>query len=330
MVSPKHPLVQLLALIDLVWKPMLSTKRGRGAPKTYDEKMMFKIYVVSICKKQFSRRGLWDYLQANPTIVSACALPKVPYRRTLDRRMAEIAPHGEEQIRALGLVLSLEYVTDSRTSASDGSVFEAKGPVWHKNDQEAGRIPDGLSGLDQDADWIYSPYHEWVYGYKAHVSTTVTTSTVRIVLDATVTGSSCESHILTERVEYLSEIVQTLLLDAGYDDGKLIERCEQSGIEALVPLSKAIGVSTSQERRDRAAYLQSDIGKARYRQRGTSIEPFFGTIKELFGLNPLPVQGTIKVSAYILLALYAWNLIVLYNFVNDRPLGQVKSVLDVL
>lgn len=330
MVSPNHPLVQLLGLIDLVWKPISSAKQGRGTAKTYDEKMLFKVYVVSICKKQFSRRGLWRYLQANPTIVAACGLIKVPSRRTLDRRIAEIIPHAEEQIRALGLILSLEYVTDSTTAASDGSVFKAKGPVWHKSDKEAGRIPKGLRGLDQEADWIYSPYHEWVYGYKAHVSTSVSSTTVRIVLDATVTGSSCESHILTERCEYLPDIVQTLLLDAGYDDKKLIERCEQHEIEVLVPLAKAIGVSTSQKRRDRASYLQSDIGKARYQQRGTSIEPFFGTIKDLFGLNPLPVRGNEKVATFILLALYAWNLIVLYNFINDRPLGQVKSVLDTL
>jgi hypothetical protein len=190
MVSPKHPLVQLLVLIDLVWKPMFSTKQGRGAPKTYDEQMLFiKVYMVSICKKHFTNRGLWRYLESNPTIMAACGLPKVPHRRTLDSRMAEIAPHGEEQIRALGLVLFLEQITDSSTSASDGSVFEAKGPVWHKSDKEEGRIPAGLRGLDQEADWIYSPYHEWIYGYKAHVTTTVAPTTVRIVLDATVTGS---------------------------------------------------------------------------------------------------------------------------------------------
>jgi hypothetical protein len=31
-----------------------------------------------------------------------------------------------------------------------------------------------------------------------------------------------------------------------------------------------------------------------------------------------------------LLALFAWNLIVLFNFVNHRPLGEVKSVLELL
>ena len=71
-------------------------------------------------------------------------------------------------------------------------------------------------------------------------------------------------------------------------------------------------------------------GEALYKRRGSTIEPFFATIKDFFHLDPLPVRGEIAVSAFILLALYAWNLIVLFNFVNHRPLGQVKPVLDLL
>ncbi|MBL8153427.1 MAG: transposase [Anaerolineae bacterium] len=119
-----------------------------------------------------------------------------------------------------------------------------------------------------------------------------------------------------------------MLLDAGYDDGALIDRCTQRGITVLAPLSKPVGQSTSQARRDRATYLASDAGKARYKQRATRIEPLFATIKDLFDLDPLPVQGKTKASPFILLALYAWNLIVLLNFLNDRPLGEVKPILD--
>ena len=330
MVTSKHPLIQLLKLIDLVWiEPEMSACR-RGAPKIYSEKVMFKVYIVSLCKKLYARRGLWRYLSANGLIARACGLQHIPHRRTLDRRLVEIAPQAEVQIRTLGLILSVEGVTDGITAASDGSVFAASGPVWHKSDKEAGRIPDGLRGLDTEADWIYSPYHDWVYGYKAHVTTTVAPTTVRVVLEATVTGSACESHILQDRITYLPDMVQTLLLDSGYDDGKLIDLCEAHAIEALVPLAKPIGVSTSQKRRDRAAYLATSAGKSRYKQRGSSIEPFFATIKALFGLDPLPVKGTIKTSAFILLALYAWNLIVLFNFINNRPLGRVKPLLDIL
>lgn len=120
------------------------------------------------------------------------------------------------------------------------------------------------------------------------------------------------------------------MLDAGYDDGDLIGQAAKRGIQILAPLSKTLGKASSQERRDRAQYLASPEGRARYRQRGCTIEPFFATIKDFFKLDPLPVQGRAKASTFILLALYAWNLIVLFNFINNRPLGEVKPVLDLL
>jgi hypothetical protein len=98
-------------------------------------------------------------------------------------------------------------------------------------------------------------------------------------------------------------------------------RLSARGIRVLAPLAKPIGESTPQDRRDRAAYLHSPPGKARYAQRGTSIEPFFGTIKDFFCLDPLPRQGKRHAATFILLALYAWNLLVLFNLLNDRPLG---------
>jgi len=263
-------------------------------------------------------------------VASACGLLRLPDRRTLDRRLAEIAPQAEAQIQALGLVLSLEVVTDASVAASDGSAFATPGPVWHKKDKQAGIIPEGLHGVDTEADWIQSAYHGWVYGYKAHVSISVAATTVRVVLGATVTGSACESHVLQARVQALPPLVRTLLLDAGYDDGDLIADCAQCGIQVLAPLSKPVGNSTAQNRRDRAAYLASPQGKARYRQRGSSIEPFFGTLKDFFHLDPLPRQGKTNASVFILLALYAWDLIVLFNFINNCPLGAVKPVLDVL
>jgi Transposase DDE domain len=325
MITEDHPLIQLLALIDLVW-----IETALGMPKVYSEQTMFKIYVVSVLKQLWSRRSLWRYLAGMPLVAAACGLARIPDRRTLDRRLAEIGPQAEAQIQALGLALSLEAVTDATVAASDGSAFATRGPVWHKADKQAGIIPAGLRGLDTEADWIQSTYHGWVYGYKAHVTISVAPTTVRVVLNATVTGSACESHVLQDRIEALPPLVTTLLLDAGYDDADLIALCAQHGIRVLAPLSKPIGTSTPQARRDRAAYLASPEGKARYQQRGSSIEPFFATLKDFFHLDPLPVRGKTLVSLVILLALYAWNLLVLLNFVNHRPLGEVKPILDLL
>ena len=77
-------------------------------------------------------------------------------------------------------------------------------------------------------------------------------------------------------------------------------------------------------------YLASPEGKGRYQQRGCSIEPFFATLKAFFHLDPLPVQGKTLASVVMLLSLYAWDLLVLLNFVHHRPLGQVKPILDLL
>lgn len=330
MITADHPLIQLLALIDMVWVETEPGQAKRGGPKFYSEKTMFKVYVVSLLKQLWAHRSVWRYLSSMPVVAVACGLVRLPDRRTLDRRLAEIAPQAEAQIQALGLILSLEAVTDATVAASDGSAFATPGPVWHKKDKAAGIIPNGLHGVDQEADWIQSTYHGWVYGYKAHVSISVAPTSVRVVLGATVTGSACESHVLQARVKSLPPLVRTLLLDAGYDDGDLIDTCALSGIEVLAPLSKPVGKSTPQARRDRAAYLASPPGKARYRQRGSSIEPFFATIKDFFHLDPLPRQGKTNASVFILLALYAWDLIVLFNFIHDRPLGAVKPVLDML
>ena len=330
MITADHPLIQLLALIDLVWINAEPGQVKRGGPKLYSEKTMFKVYVVSLLKQLWAHRSLWRYLSSMPLVASACGLARILDRRTLDRRLAEIAPQAEVQIQALGLTLSLEAVTDATIAASDGSAFATPGPVWHKKDKEADIIPEGLHGVDVEADWIQSDYHGWVYGYKAHVCIRVAPTTVRVVLGACVTGSACESHVLQARVKDLPPLVRTLLLDAGYDDGDLIADCKEYGIDVLAPLSKPVGKSTAQDRRDRAAYLASPQGKARYRPRGSSIEPFFGTIKDFFHLDPLPLQGKTNASVLILLALYACNLIVLFNFINDRPLGAVKPVLDLL
>ena len=330
MITADQLLIELLALIDLVWVEAERSELKRGAPKWYSEQTMFKVYVVSVLKQLWRRRSLWRYLSGTSVVASACGLGRIPDRRTLDRRLREIAPQAEAQIQAMGLVLSLEVVTDASVAASDGSAFATPGPVWHKKDKAAGVIPEGLHGLDTEADWIQSDYHGWVYGYKAHVTISVAPTSVRVVLGATVTGAACDSHVLKTRVKDLPPLVRTLLLDAGYDDGDLIAECAKHAIEVLAPLSKPIGTSSPQDRRDLAAYLASPVGNSRYKQRGCSIEPFFATIKDFFHLDPLPVQGKTKASAFILLALYAWNLIVLFNSAHDRPLGAVKPVLDLL
>ena len=189
MITTNHPLIQLLALIDEVWITVEGEAGRKGAPRLYSEKTMFKVYIVSVLRKLWARRSLWRYLQNTPLVAApvGCPASQTVSRLTDGYRTL---PHRRKPKYALGLVLALEAVTDATVVASDGSAFATSGPVWHKKGKQAGQIPAGLHGLDTEADWIQSTYHGWVYGYKAHVSISVAPTTVRVVLDATVTGSS--------------------------------------------------------------------------------------------------------------------------------------------
>src|SRR5260221_2726254 len=138
MITADHPLIQLLALIDMVLIETEKAELRRGAPKYYSEKTMFKVYVVSLLKKLWQRRSLWRFLKGMPLVAQACGQSRIPDRRTLDRRLEEIGPQAEEQIKVLGLALSIELVTDATLAASDGSAVATPGPVWHKKDKAAG------------------------------------------------------------------------------------------------------------------------------------------------------------------------------------------------
>jgi hypothetical protein len=92
MITVDHPLIQLLALIDMVWIDAERVELKRGAPKFYSEKTTFKVDVVSLLKQMWKRRSLWRYLSGMPLVASACGLVRIPDRRILDRRLREIAP----------------------------------------------------------------------------------------------------------------------------------------------------------------------------------------------------------------------------------------------
>ncbi len=67
-------------------------------------------------------------------------------------------------------------------------------------------------------------------------------------------------HIIRDGTHYIErgatyfdprnqQAIQTLLLDAGYDDATLLSDCANRGIHVLAPLSKPVGKSTAQDRR---------------------------------------------------------------------------------
>jgi len=48
--------------------------------------------------------------------------------------------------------------------SADKMMVHARGPVWHRQQQKQGIIPERLRGLDTDGTWSYSKSNGWVYG----------------------------------------------------------------------------------------------------------------------------------------------------------------------
>ena len=96
MITTDHPLIELLALVDMTWQDS-----GPSSLRLYSEQSMFKVYVVSLVKQLWSRRSVWRYLSGTAEVAAACGLACIPNRRTLDRRLGEIGPQTERQIAAL-------------------------------------------------------------------------------------------------------------------------------------------------------------------------------------------------------------------------------------
>ncbi len=96
MVNNNSPLVQILSLVDEVYEAEGPKPMGRGRPRTYQDLVILKVFIVMVIKRIKTFKGLHRYLLQNPTIQRRCGLPSLPSRRTLGRRLKSFSPLGQE------------------------------------------------------------------------------------------------------------------------------------------------------------------------------------------------------------------------------------------
>ena len=102
MVYNNSPLVQILRLVDDVYEAEVPKPMGRGRPRTYQDIVILKVFIVMVIKHINTFKGLHRYLQQNPTIQRYCGFPSLPSRRTLGRRLKSFSPLGPETDSGLG------------------------------------------------------------------------------------------------------------------------------------------------------------------------------------------------------------------------------------
>src|SRR5437870_13903809 len=94
-------LIGILRLIGLIPWPKPSEKR-RGRPYIYSPTVMLRCFIVRIWMRIPSNNALHSFFLLsidnpyNARVMIACGLPRVPDRRTFDRRLKNISSDGSD------------------------------------------------------------------------------------------------------------------------------------------------------------------------------------------------------------------------------------------
>ena len=168
-------LVIFLKMIDRIPMPVASTKRKRGHPKEYSDRLILKALMVMIIRRLYSAYGLLEFLEQETDLTQALRKQlsengRFPTRRTWERRLAALPASLPGLIGCFGchLVEVLQpWGQDGKAASIDSTMMRAKGGVWHKKDREQGIVPH--STIDTEAHWSKSGYHGWWYGWKLHL-----------------------------------------------------------------------------------------------------------------------------------------------------------------
>src|SRR5215203_550860 len=324
MVPGEALLVTLVKLIDLIPMPATPAKRQRGHPQEYTDRLMLKALVIMIVRLLYSAYSLLSFLEPESDLTIALRSllieqGRFPTRRTWERRLGVLPQTLPSLIACLGAYLVARikpWGRDGRAATIDSTALRAKGGVWHKKDREAGIVPH--STIDTEAYWGKSGYHGWWYGWKLHLVCSATALWIPLAAHLT-TANVADNIIAPDLLRDLPAEVRYILGDTLYNEPQVRRACEQEG---------RFLIATA-----RGSYPHADEGapvrQLFHRLRSQSIEPFNNLFKNVFEWGgQVPVKGLYRVQLFVLGAILLYQLVLLYQFEHNLPLGKhIKPLL---
>jgi hypothetical protein len=142
---------------------------------------------------------------------------------------------------------------------------------------------------------------------------------------ADVTTANVQDNQLYGRVTASLRGVRYVDGDEGYDDGDLYELSRERGFELVCPVSRY--ENTPPERLELVHFYESELGRLVYSWRNKSVEPLFEQLKDVFGIDPLPVRGFKLAKGIVLLSVPMYQMAVYYNHLTGRPPRALKHML---
>lgn len=324
MVTREPLLVIFLRLIDRMPMPAVPEKRKRGHPKAYSDRLIIKALIVMIIRRLYTAYSLLAFLEVETELTVALRpllseQGRFPTRRTWERRLAALPATWPGLIGGLGrhLVTLLQpWGKAGKAAAIDSTALRAKGGVWHKKDREQGIVPH--STIDTDAHWSKSGYHGWWYGWKLHL--VCTAASLWIPLAAALTAANvADQDEAPALLRELDPTIRYVLGDTHYNVPEVRRPCEAAGRYLIATQP--------------GAYPRTDPG-APVRQlfhqlRSKSIEPFNALLKTVFEFGGnVPIRGILRTQLFVLGAILLYQIVLLYQFEHNLPLGKsIKPLL---
>jgi hypothetical protein len=326
-------------------------RTGPGRKPEIADWTLAVLIMVAVMKRKKSKSAQYRFLDEHRReLKELLGAGKFPARSTYFDRYRRAHGLFQHAIKLQGQQAIAEGLVDPADVAVDKSLMQARGPLWHKSDRNKNRIPKGLRGVDRESQWGCSKHDGWVQGYSFEVVVSATKNSVVFPLLASADAANAkETTTFGHKIDDLPAATKNVSADSGYDSNQAGERIEYSaegrrtGRRFLCPENKRgskdkSGCQSVQPRDEshrrrlaRRRFYRSRRGKAIYRRRCQTVEPFNEWFKSLFELDHrVWHRGLENNQTQILAALFAYQLLVRYNYRRGCKNGQVKRILDVL
>lgn len=326
-------------------------RTGPGRKPDIPDWVLAVLIMIAVLKRKKTKSAQYRFLSEHRRELQQwLGTDKFPARSTYFDRYRRAHRLFGCAIKLQGEKAIAEGVTDPTDVAVDKSLIAARGPLWHKSNRKKNRIPKGLRGVDRQSDWGRSQHDGWVQGYSFEVVVAATKKTTVFPLLASAdTASAKEMTTFDEKIADLPESTKNVSADSGYDSNHVAERIEwtdegkRTGRRFLCPENKRNSKDKSDkqvvEPRDeshrrrlaRRQFYRSPRGKALYRRRSQTVEPFNEWFKSLFELEDrVWHRGLENNQTQMLAAVFTYQLVVRYNHRRGRENGQVRWFLDTL
>lgn len=332
-----------------------SPRAGPGRPPEFDDWKIAVMIMAATLKRRKSKSAQYRFLhERRAKFMRWLGLKRFPARSTYFNRYTQAHRLFEAAIVLQGQQAIEEGVTTARSVSADKSLLRARGMPWHGKRRCKGKVPAKLHGVDRQADWGYSPYHKWVYGYSYEVLTTADARTIQFPLSASAdVGSASEHSSFPPKIKHLLKRTRFVLADSGYDSNAIGDAVEldecglPTGQRFVCPPNprglakcrsrsgKSRGHLSKEEREAqkrrwrRIEFYESPAGQKAYTRRGQSVEPLHDRLKSLFEMNPrVWHRGLGNNKTQLLSAIFCYQLLLRYNHRCGHRNAQVQWIME--